>query len=178
MEGDDPVTIGLAAAGASVSAMGSVEGGLQAKEAALQQGRQDTEAGQVAHLQAGAEISSQTEIAAHTLSRVSAAAGAMGLTSGSATPILSEDYTQAKIRAAYTRFNGDLTASQDQYAAKLAKYQGNQAMWSGIFGATKGVLGSATSLAAIGAFGPGISGPAVSGAIPPPNPSSFVPGMY
>ena len=178
MEGDDPVTIGLAAAGASVSAMGSVEGGLQAKEAALQQGRQDTEAGQVAHLQAGAEISGQTMIAAHTLSRVSAAAGAMGLTSGSATPILSEDYTQAKIRAAYTRFNGDLTASQDQYAAKLAKYQGNQAMWAGIFGATKGVLGSATSLAAIGAFGPGISGPAVSGAIPPPNPSSFVPGMY
>lgn len=168
----------LMAVSTAVSVASSVEGGLQAKQAAVQQGRQDTEAAQVAHLQAGADISGQTMNAAHTLSRISAGAGAMGLTSGSATPILSEDYTQAKIRAAYTRFNGDVTASQDQYAAKLAKYQGNQAMWAGIFGATKGVLGSATSLAGMGAFGPGISGPAMSGGIPPPDPGSFVPGMY
>ena len=152
MEGDDPVTMavaGTAAAGAA-AAGSSLVGGMQAKTAALQQGRVDTEEASVARMQAGAEISNETENAAHTISKVEAGAGAAGVTAESAQPVLSEDYTQAKIKAAYTRFSGDLAASQDIYAARIAKYEGGQSMWRGIFGAGQAVLGTVSNIGKIG----------------------------
>ena len=158
MEGDDPVTLAVAAAGAGLAATSAIGGGMQAKSAALQQGRQDTEEASVARMQAGAEISNDTENAGHELSTVAARAGSMGVTAGSATPILSEDFSHASIKAAYTRFTGNEQASEDIYAAKLSKYQGQQAMWAGLFKAGTAVLGSASSLAGSGAFNGSSSG--------------------
>lgn len=152
MTDDDPATLTIAAvAGSALMAGGaSVAGGMQAKQAAVQQGRQDTNAAKVAVMQAGAENSSETMNEARLVSRVEAGAAASGITQESATPILSEDYSQAKIKSAYTRFGGDLTSTEDMYAARMAKYQGNQAMWAGIFGAGKSVLGAASSIGSIG----------------------------
>ena len=171
---DDPVTLSIAAAAGSgaLAAGSSLIGGSQAKQAALEQGRQDTQEAAVARASAGADVSNQTEDAAHTISKVEAGAGAAGVTASSANPILSEDYTQAKIRAAYTRFSGNLASTEDIYAARIAKYQGQQAMWKGIFGAGQAVLGTASNLGSIaiskgwgsgsgwgGATGPGSNGP-------------------
>jgi hypothetical protein len=150
---DDPITatmVAVTAASGALSAGGAIAGGMQAKSAATQQGRVDTEEAAVAKMQAGAEISNETENAAKTISKVEAGAGAAGVTAESARPVLSEDYTQAKMRAMYTRFNGDLAASQDIYAARIAKYEGQQAMWKGIFGAGQAVLGAASNIGKIG----------------------------
>ena len=154
----------MMAATAALAAGSSVAGGMQAKQAAVQQGRQDTEEATVAKMQAGAEVSSGTENAAKTISRAQALGGAAGMTAGSATPILSEDYTQAKIKAAYTRFNGNLAATEDIYAAKYAKWGGQQAFWKGIFGAGQTLGTAATD---IGKFKMGWWG---TGAPPPPGP--------
>ena len=167
MEGDDPITMAVAtAASAGISAGGAVMGGVQAKQAAVQQGRQDTEEATVAKMQAGAEVSSETENAAKTISRAEALGGAAGMTAASATPILSEDYTQAKIKAAYTRFNGNLAATEDIYAAKYAKWRGQQAFWGGIFGGTQAALGGVIGVGKIGQQ----AGWWGNGAPPPPSP--------
>jgi hypothetical protein len=158
----------------TVTAATDVMGGMQAKQAAVQQGRQDTEEASVANMKAGAEVSSDTENAAKTISRVEAGAGAAGVTAASATPILSEDYTQAKIKAAYARFNGNLAAAEDIYAAKYAKYQGNQAFWSGIFNAATTMAIGSSNVAKIGVEqrGWGSSSPSGAPVTPPPPGSS------
>src|ERR1700691_5471496 len=114
------MTAGAAGTGTFLALPGILGGG-QAQDAANVQAAQDVSEAGVARMQAGAEISNETENAAKTISKVEAGAGAGGVTADSARPVLSEDYTQAKIRAAYVRFGGKLTSSEDLYAASLAK---------------------------------------------------------
>lgn len=173
MTDDDPVTLTVAA-GAAVAATSAIAGGMQAKSAATQQGRQDAAAANTARFQAGVENSSDTMNESRLVSKVEAGAASSGITAESATPVLSEDYSQAKIRSAYTRFGGDLTSTEDLYAARMAKYQGKQAMWAGIFKAGSSVLGAASSIGQIGIskgwgsggsdMGPGSNGPLESAA--------------
>jgi hypothetical protein len=154
MEGDDPVTMaGAAAAGGSaLAAGGSVMGGMQAKSAARIQGEEDIRQGQLAEQQAGAEISSNDTKAIRALGADAANAGASGVTQSTAAPVMTENATQAQIKDMYSRYSGKLAMSSDQYAANLATYQGNQAMWKGLFGGAQNILGGAGDVANIKMF--------------------------
>ena len=120
--------------------------GQQTEDAAAAQQQQDLAQARAEEIKAGAQISSDTMNAGRTLSAVAARAGGSGITAGSANPTLSEDYQAAKIRAAYTRFGGRLAASEDVYAGKLARYQGDQGVMANYFSIFLPILGSAAGI--------------------------------
>ncbi len=151
MEGEDPVTLTMAAtAGAGLLSAGSaVAGGIQANQAGkVAQQQAQTEAA-AAQQQAGAEIGSQMTEAGRTVSRVEAGAGAAGITQESAMPSLSEDASQARIRAAYARFSGNLASAQDIFGGKLAANEGNQQLTAGIIKGATNILGAASNIGQI-----------------------------
>ena len=125
-------------------------GGIQAQKAADVQATQDQQQARVAMENAGAQESATSENAAKTISRAEAGAGAAGITAASAAPVLSEDYTQAKIKTAYERFGGKLASTEDVYQGQIAKYEGQQAFWGGIFGGANALLKGASSIGGIG----------------------------
>lgn len=152
MNEEDPVTVSMVAAGSSalLAAGSSVVGGIQAQKAGQVAAEQAANEAQTARTAAGAQISAEETNAGRELGKVAAGAGAAGITAQSAQPILSEDYTQAKIRSAYLRFNGQLGSVEDLYQGQLAQYQGNQALIGGLVGGASSILGGASSIGKIG----------------------------
>ncbi len=70
--------------------------------------------------------------------------------SGSAQPILSKDAAQARIKAAYLRFSGNLASNEAIYSGKLAANEGRQKLAAGVVGGITNVLGGASNLGGTG----------------------------
>ena len=151
MEGDDPVSLTMAAVGGSalLGAGSSVVGGIQANQAGKVAQQQAQNEAIAAQQQAGAEIGAQTTQAAKLISKDVAETGAAGITGESTKTVLSEDAAQARIKAAYTRYSGNLASQQALYGGQLARWQGNQQLASGIVGGVTNLLGGASSIGRI-----------------------------
>lgn len=152
MERPDPVTLSVAAVAGStaLAAGGSIMGGMQAQSAANIQAEQMQRQAALENQSAGAQISKDDVNAGRAIATGVANAGAAGVTQDTAAPVIMENASEAKIRDMYTRYSGQLAASGDLYQASLDKYQGKQAMWAGIFGAAKNILGGAGKIGGIG----------------------------
>jgi len=140
------IAMGASAGSAAIGAGSSILGGIQAQKAgdiAAQQAGQESKA---ALIQAGTEESAIETNAGRLIGHSVAEAGAAGITAVSAQPVLSEDYSQAKVRSAYARFGGELASTEDIYGGEIAKWQGNQAFWKGLFGGAQNVLGGASNI--------------------------------
>ncbi len=151
MDGEDPITLttAMVAATAGSAAMGataSVAGGLQARAAGNVDAAALRQRAQEEMTASAAKISSSDYRANQRIGHEVATAGASGVTPDSFTPVVSEDFAEAKIRDAYARYEGKLAATSDLYGAKYASWQGKQEMWRGIMGGVTNVLGGVTRI--------------------------------
>jgi hypothetical protein len=143
------MAVAATAGGSALAAGGSVVGGMQARSAARVQAQEDTRQAALENQAAGEKISSEDTEANRAIGADVANAGASGVTQSTAMPVVNENFAEQRIKDMYSRYTGKLAASSDLYAASLAGYQGKQAMWSGIFGGVKNILGGAGDIANI-----------------------------
>ena len=149
MEGEDPITLATAATvgGAGMGAVGSIGGGMQAQAAGSYQAQVLREQASAQMAAANQQIAGEDKNASAVISRGVANRAASGGGFDSANPVISDDYSEQKIRDMYTRYSGQLEANQTRYEADISRYEGKQAFISGIFGAGKSILGGVSSLA-------------------------------
>ncbi len=156
------LAMGATAASAAIGAGSSIAGGIQAQKAGQIQAQQAQQESRAVLERAGVQESNIETNAGRLIAHSAAEGGAAGITAPSTMPVLSEDYTRAKLESAYARFGGQSASSEDIYAGRLAKYQGSQALWAGLFGGAKNILGGASNIGriGIGAYGWGTGDPA------------------
>ena len=140
---------GAVAASGALSATEAVAGGQYAQEAGHYQAQVLKQQASAEQAAAGAKISAQDIEASREISTVAARAGGSGITADSVNPVLTEDYTEAKMRDAYTRYSGKLASSQDLYAATLASQKGAQLNAAGQAGGVQSLLGAAGGIGEI-----------------------------
>jgi hypothetical protein len=149
---------------AAVSAAGQVKQGLDTKQADLYQGRELTTQGELEKQAAGAKISDQDYAAVQTMGRISANAGAAGVTPGGSVALAKTNSGQeAQINDMYTRYSGNLAAMKDVYAARQLKFQGGQAAMSGIVGGATTLTSAITDAYYKYKYGLGSKGTPVAG---------------
>lgn len=148
-----PIMIGMAA----VSAAASIKQGMDAKSAANSQAVLYQQQAQQERLNYGQKIVGEDEKAGAMVSSNEAASGASGVTSsGSPSLVNKNDLTEQKIRDMYTKYGGESAARGLDYQSTLAKWQGNQALYSGFIGAATGAAGTAANIGILKAGGGGI----------------------
>jgi hypothetical protein len=126
--GIETALFATAMVGAAVSAAGSIKGGMDAQKEARYQGEQLTQQASEEKQSAGQQVANQDYRADQVLGRVSANAGAAGVTQeGSVATVKANSESEAATNDMFTRYSGNLAALKDVYAAENLHWQGDQA---------------------------------------------------
>jgi hypothetical protein len=130
---------------AGMSAAGQVMQGQNQAKADLNQGRELSQQASEEKQAAGQEIANEDYKATQTLGRVSANAGAAGVTQeGSVATVKMNSEAEQTTNDMYTKYSGNLAALKDAYAARTLKYEGDQLKVSSAVGAgmtlTQGII--------------------------------------
>lgn len=136
--------VAMVAMSAMQAAGGVLQGQNQAK-ADLNQGRELTQQASEEKQAAGQEIANEDYKATQVLGRVSANAGAAGVTQeGSVNTVKMNSESEQATNDMFTKYSGNLAASKDIYAARILKYEGDQTKVSSAVGAgmtlTQGII--------------------------------------
>lgn len=134
-----------AVAGAAVSAAGQIKSGMNTATANRYQGEEEVAQASQEKQAAGQQGANQDYAANQVLGRISANAGAAGVTpAGSPSVVATNSESEATTNDMYTRYSGNLAALKDVYAAKELNYQGSQAKVAGFVGAGQTLTSSIT----------------------------------
>jgi hypothetical protein len=152
--------------GAALSAGGQLYQGFQAKKAAGYEATQQEQQGQVEATNANAQISAQDAEARKVIGGVNVGAAAGGVSGGAGTSpqvVNAHNASMAIVRDTYAHYQGQLAENAAYYAAKTSRYQGKQALLSGIVGAGSTALTSYLNYAGMVKGGLWNSGPSKPG---------------
>jgi hypothetical protein len=147
--------------GAGLSAGGQILQGYQTRAADKAIATQQEQAGQVEATNANAQIAAQDAEARRAIGgvNVGAAAGGVSASSGSARVVTAYNAGQAILKDTYAHYQGQLAERGAYFAAKTSRWEGDQAMWSGISGAGQTILTSYLNYSGMKQGGFGSNGP-------------------
>jgi hypothetical protein len=156
MTGIEVLALGASLAGTAFSAMGQIQAGNQANQAAKYNAQVLENQARQTVLNANTDASLRKRQLMKERGSAVAAYGASGVQIDSGTPfaVLSDLATEAELDAALTRFQGTQEAKGLNSQAAMSRYEGKVAKRNGMTGAMGTLLGGASSLAG-GGFGGG-----------------------